>query len=137
MASSHRVYLGGAITGIAWDEAKWWRQEIRANFRNIIDPCDFPHNKVQYEHGEKVADKLVIEYDKNIILTECTIVVVKAFPVSWGSAMEQLYAWEQEKHIIAWIAPDGPTSAWVRYHSHKTETRLLDVIQTLNDLGVE
>lgn len=130
------VYLAGAITGIPWDEARAWRQVIKEQFVNIIDPCDFPWNIQQYEHGEKVADENIVNYDTDKILNHSHVVLVKADPISWGTAQEQYLAYKAGKTVVTWVIEGQRYSGWVRHHSSSMVNSLEAAIKLLKHLGI-
>lgn len=137
--ASKSAYLGGGITGLTSVEARHWREQLKAVFNNLIDPCDFPWTF--WDHGLHVADRVIVEGDKQYI-DQCDVMLVMYNPlrISWGTAQEQLYAWERKKSILTWFPEDFNVlhaSAWVRYHSTLTVHSFGEVVHYLKEWGVE
>jgi nucleoside 2-deoxyribosyltransferase len=106
------VYLAGPINGCTDDEALTWRDTVRYRVNaTCIDPM-----RRDYRGREDECVNDIVEMDKKDI-DRADIVLANCWQVSWGTAMEILYAWEHRKRVIA-VVPDGVrVSPWLRYHA--------------------
>jgi nucleoside 2-deoxyribosyltransferase len=93
------VYLCGGINGLSDADCNGWREMARLHLPGvqILDPMDR-----DYRGREDESLSEIIKGDKRDIL-HADVVLVNASRPSWGTAMEVLFAWEQNKHVIAFL----------------------------------
>lgn len=121
-----RIYLSGGIKDLSNEDIHNWRdrcKKIFSIFRDVTfsDPS----------RRTKQTEKFIVEIDKAEII-KCDILAVKAFPASWGTAMEILFAWEHNIPVVAWI--DEEPSPWVIYHSFYSSINFDIFIAYINTL---
>lgn len=114
------VYLAGPINGCTDAEANDWRSYIKQHVANTLDPMSRDYRGREDESvGEIVElDKLDIRY--------CDVFLANCPQPSYGTAMEILYAWQQEKPVVVIVPAGKPVSPWIRYHS-------TSIVHTLDD----
>jgi hypothetical protein len=93
------VYLCGGINGLGDAECNGWRAVARDGLPGvrILDPMDR-----DYRGREDEFLSEIVKGDKRNIL-EADVVLVNASRPSWGTAMEVLFAWEQNKPVVAFL----------------------------------
>jgi len=117
-----KVYLAGPINACSDDEVTVWRAEVRELVEDlgheVLDPADRDFRGVE---AESFVD--IVEGDKSDI-DKCDVFFAYCWQPSYGTAMEILYAFIEERISIA-VVPEGkPVSPWVQYH-------VTDVYRTL------
>lgn len=131
------IYLCGGILGLSNDDCNTWREQamkalLPATYCddrhfNFLDPMDR-----DYRGREAESVNQIVVLDK-IDIRDSDIILVNASRPSWGTAMEVLYAYDQNKVIISFT--DGSKrSPWLSYHStivHDTLEQCVDTIQEL------
>jgi nucleoside 2-deoxyribosyltransferase len=117
-----KVYLAGGINGCTDDEAVNWREWVkeRLGAENCIDPM-----RRDYRGREDQCADEIVEGDKADI-RESRAVLANCWRVSWGTAMEILFAFERGIPVIAVVPADAVVSPWLRYHT-------LSVVSTLEE----
>jgi nucleoside 2-deoxyribosyltransferase len=125
-----RVYLAGPISGCNDNDAKTWRTIVkeRLDEDSCIDPMRRDYRGIEDDNLDDI-----VNLDKTDI-RDADVVLVNAWQVSWGTAMEILYSWEQNKPVVV-VHPEGFVSPWVRYHAmmvvHSLDEAIL-VLETLD-----
>ena len=109
-----KVYLCGPINGCTDDEAVTWRELVKQRIGE--DSCIDPMRRDYRGREDECVDEIV-ELDKVDI--ECSdVVLANCWQVSWGTAMEILYAYEFTKARVIAVVPEGTrVSPWLRYHA--------------------
>lgn len=113
MKVRHVVYLAGPINGCTDAEANGWRERFIADHpgHTYLDPM-----RRDYRGREDECVAEMVQGDMADI-DACDILVAYCWQVSWGTAMEILYAHQQAKLVIC-VVPEGHrVSPWLRYHS--------------------
>lgn len=124
------LYLAGPIANCTDEECMGWRREVTKAWREMLDA-----EPMGAFVGDRLLDPMrrdyrgsvgkiyheIVDLDKRDI-RNCDVMLVNHFKPSIGTAMEMLYAWENEKMIILvnktdW--PDEQLSPWLLYHSTK------------------
>jgi hypothetical protein len=80
-----RVYLAGPINGCTDEEAKGWRDRIKAALAGEVafdDPMDR-----DYRGKERGNEAEIVERDLVQVL-DCDLIVANCWKPSWGTAME-------------------------------------------------
>jgi hypothetical protein len=80
-----RVYLAGPINGCTDEEAKVWRERIKAALAGEVafdDPMDR-----DYRGAERGNEQEIVEGDLDQVLT-CDLLLANCWKPSWGTAME-------------------------------------------------
>jgi len=123
--SSIRVYLCGPINGCTDAECTDWREAVKAEFPNAIDPM-----RRDYRGREDDCVVEIVELDK-IDIMDCDVVLANCPKPSVGTSMEVLYAYTLGKQV-ACVVPDVKTaSPWLRYHSRLTTASLSAAIAAI------
>jgi nucleoside 2-deoxyribosyltransferase len=115
-----KVYLAGPIFGCTDDEAINWRDVVKNKLG--ADKCIDPMRR-DYRGRETNNAQAIVESDKRDIC-EADIVLANCWQVSWGTAMEILYAYSLGKPVIAILPLTVGASPWISYHT--TIVRSLD-----------
>jgi hypothetical protein len=105
-----RTYLAGPINGKTDAECNDWRARFKALPGEWADPM-----ARDYRGKEDESVDEIVEGDKDDIDC-CERVIVMAESPSWGTAMEVIYAYQQNQEVWA-ICPQERISPWLRYHS--------------------
>jgi hypothetical protein len=108
-----KTYLCGPINGCTDEEAKNWREMIKAEVG--AESCIDPMRRDYRGREDECVDELV-ELDKIDVL-EADIILVNYDKPSVGTSMEVLYAWMHHKNIIVVCKEGTVISPWLRYHS--------------------
>lgn len=107
-----KVYLAGPINGCTDEEAKDWREWVKANAPfQTIDPM-----RRDYRGREDQFVKEIVELDKLDIL-QADLILVNYDKPSVGTSMEILFAWMNQKPIVVVAGVDTVISPWLRYHA--------------------
>jgi nucleoside 2-deoxyribosyltransferase len=128
MNKTVKVYLCGPINGCTDAEAINWRQAVKANFSNCIDPM-----KRDYRGVEAAKYREIVDLDKRDV-RECDVVLVNYDKPSVGTAMEVFYAWTLGKPVITMCREDAVISPWLRYHTTSFVHSLNDAIAKIIDI---
>ena len=114
-----RVYLCGPIFGCSDSESKDWRALVKGELGGfdhlkIIDPM-----RRDYRGKEEESWREIVELDK-IDVASCDVILVNYDhkKVSFGTAMEVLYAFERGKRVIVVHEEGIKVTPWLIYHSH-------------------
>lgn len=108
------LYLAGPINGCTDDEANGWRQ----GFMDSLPGYKFLDPMVRdYRGKEDESVNEIVEGDKSDI-EACDVFLAYCWQVSWGTAMEILYAHQVGKRVVLVIPEGARISPWLRYHSH-------------------
>lgn len=59
----------------------------------------------------------------------CACVLVRYESPSVGTAMEVLYAWERDKHIVLWVDSETTLSPWLQYHVSEIQYSLENAVK--------
>lgn len=112
-----KVYLAGPIHNMSKKQMSDWRERAKKQLGkeyHILDPT------------ERIFDNKLEDYSKLIVcldkqnIDECDILLVNADNPSWGTAMEVLYGYMNNKVIISFSKiPKYELSPWITYHSTK------------------
>lgn len=113
-----RGYLAGPINGCDDDQVTTWREQVKQALPHIdwVDPADRDFRGVEHE-----TFTTIVEGDKADI-DSVDFVVAYCWQPSYGTAMEILYAWEQNKPVIIVVPADRPVSPWLTYHGTVVRT---------------
>ncbi len=106
-----KVYLAGPINGCTDEQCKVWRDYIKTQLPDTLDPM-----RRDYRGKEDESVNEIVEGDK-LDINQCDIVLVNFPSPSAGTCMEMLYAWERHKYIVVVVPKDAKISPWVRYHA--------------------
>lgn len=120
------VYLSGGILGLTDEEIHGWRDYIKSWF--ALDNIDFSDPS----RRKPSIEKLIVEIDKAEII-KCDLMICKAFPASWGTAMEIIFAWTNNIPVISWIPSNENISPWITYHSIVTANTLDSLILQIKE----
>lgn len=107
------VYLCGPINGCTDEEARDWRETIKASLPDTLDPM-----RRDYRDKESENYREIVELDKRDI-EACGVVLVNYDKPSVGTSMEVLWAWLKETPVIVVCRKETVISPWLRYHSTK------------------
>lgn len=119
------LYLCGPINGCTDEEAKGWRELVKASWPGrCIDPM---RRDYRGQEAERYVE--IVELDK-IDVDEADYILVSYDKPSVGTSMEILYAWERGKPVIIVCRPDANLSPWLRYHSHAIVHSYTDALET-------
>ncbi len=109
-----RVYLAGAINGCSDNEAKDWRSVAKDLMPyEMVDPMSRDYRGREMDDG---IAKDIVESDKADILT-CHAVLVHYDKPSVGTAMEVLFAWENDLPVVIFCKEGTILSPWMIYHA--------------------
>lgn len=108
-----KVYLCGAINGCTDAEAKNWREYIKTQLPDTLDPM-----RRDYRGRESDCVNEIVELDKIDVMNSDVLLVNYDKP-SVGTSMEVLYAFERAKLVVVVCRSETSLSPWLRYHSHK------------------
>lgn len=119
MSKPPTIYLAGPILGCTDEETNGWRQGFMAR----LPRCGFLDPMVRdYRGREAECYEEIVELDKQDI-EESDVVVAYCWQVSWGTAMELHFAWDDRGvgarwHRVVVVIPEGQRiSPWLIYHS--------------------
>ena len=124
-----KIYLAGPIFQCHDDECISWRKIAKENLQDfeVIDPMDRDYRGVTDQNYKEI-----VEEDKKLI-EQSEILLVNHLKPSVGTAMEILFAWERDKHIVV-INQSKESSPWILYHSHKISSSLNQAINYIKTL---
>jgi nucleoside 2-deoxyribosyltransferase len=125
------AYLAGPINGCTDDESKNWREEIKSILgeENCLDPMRSDYRGREDECVDEIVEKDKADiYDSDVVIANC-------WQVSWGTAMEILFAWNCNVPVIAIVPKDARISPWLCYHTIAIVHCLDDAITTLVTLN--
>lgn len=129
-----KVYLAGPINGCNDDDAQGWRDAFQAELALIgakaIDPM-----VRDYRGREDDCVSEIVQGDKRDI-AGCDVFVAHCWQVSWGTAMEILYAYQEGKTVILVCPPGQRISPWQRYHSDAIVGDLSAALEDLKRLAL-
>jgi len=124
-----RVYLAGPIFQCRDAECINWRSEVKEKLQGfeVVDPMTRDYRGITDQNYEEIinGDKKQIE--------QCDILLVNLIKPSVGTAMEILFAWERDKHVIV-ISHEKENSPWILYHSHRIFPSLKQAINHIKTL---
>lgn len=126
-----RVYLCGPINGCTDEECKDWREAVKAQFPDAIDPM-----VRDYRGRETEAYREIVDLDKSDIQGSDALLVNYSKP-SVGTSMEVFYAHSLRLPVIVWCPKDVSISPWLRYHSTAFVHSLEDAVQMLKTISAE
>ena len=106
-----KVYLCGPINGCTDEECTDWRESLKIEFPQAIDPMIRDYRGIEGQSYREIVD-----LDKRDV-RRCDAVVVNYSKPSVGTSMEVFYAWTIGKPVIVWCAEGASISPWLRYHS--------------------
>ena len=119
------VYLAGAITGV--EDANVWRTEAT----RVLESLGFEVINPVLVEAKTITDSEVVLFDYRAILKSAMILVDARAP-SWGTAMELLFAFQNDIPAIAWgIEDPSKVSPWLRRHTSAIEPSLRHVFFNL------
>lgn len=108
-----KLYLCGPINGCTDEEAKNWREAVKAIWHwETIDPM-----RRDYRGKESESVNEIVELDK-IDIARCDALIVNYDKPSVGTSMEVLWAFERGKIVVVVARKEAVISPWLRYHSH-------------------
>lgn len=108
-----KVYLCGPINGCTDAEAKNWREYVKTQLLDTLDPM-----RRDYRGREDQCVNEIVELDKIDVMNSDVLLVNYDKP-SVGTSMEVLYAFERAKLVVVVCRPETSLSPWLRYHAHK------------------
>ena len=128
-----KVYLGGPIGTMSVAEANAWRtkaaNQLELGGIETINPlrgeCD--SKRPNYNCNEIVMrDKLDIR--------SCDVVLVywPERTVSNGTAMEIMYAWENDKYLV-FVGEWAEKDYWIKYHATKVFSDLESAVEHIKE----
>lgn len=130
-----KVYLCGPINGRSDDDAKGWREWVKARLPDCVDPMDRDYRGRELEPG---IAKEIVENDKRDILG-CDAMIVYYDKPSVGTSMEILFAYQANlEHetgkgfrTILVNKSQSPLSPWLLYHCPEICLSLEDAVEAL------
>ena len=124
-----RVYLAGPIFQCHDAECINWRSNAKENLQgfDVIDPMERDYRGVTDQNYKEI-----VEIDKELI-EQSDILLVNHIKPSAGTAMEILFAWERDKHIVV-VSNEKENSPWIIYHSHKIAPSLNQAINYIKTI---
>jgi len=108
-----RVYLAGPINGCTDEEAKGWRERIKAALAGEVafdDPMDR-----DYRGAEKGNEQEIVEGDLEQVY-DCDLLLANCWKPSWGTAMEIMAKADNKGRVLV-IHPDKSISPWLSWHA--------------------
>ncbi len=109
-----KVYLCGGINGLSDADAKDWREQAKRLLVGCetADPMRRDYRGVEDMNVHEIVHGDLEDIDgSDVLLAMCP-------KPSWGTAMEIFYAHDAGKRVFV-VAPAGPLSPWLKYHSHR------------------
>lgn len=122
------IYLAGPIKDVNDYKRNHWRDEVTSLLKNkfkILNPMRRNQLDVNFNGFQEI-----VMLDKNDI-DRSDIIVASVNPVSVGTSMEILYAWQKNK-IILIVSDKKNLSPWMIYHSTKIFYSLDEMIKYIN-----
>lgn len=117
------LYLCGPINGCTDVEANDWRTYIKERWAGqTLDPM-----RRDYRGREEESFREIVELDKEDVL-ESDIILANCPKPSAGTSMEILFAWENNRPVVAVVPRGIPVSPWIRYHSTHVVHSLADAL---------
>lgn len=111
------VYLAGKMAGCSDEECHGWR-----NLATILLPgLDVRNPMVRDFRGVDLTAEECRQLvaDDKLDIDQCFAVIVRADGgASWGTAMETIYAYSENKYVVAFVG-NSTVSPWVIAHAHK------------------
>ena len=107
------VYLCGPINGRTDEDAKNWREQVKASHPKCLDPMRRDYRGRELEPG---IAREIVDGDIEDIDASDTLLVFFDRP-SAGTAMEVFYAKQKGKRVVVIDAQDKPLSPWLVHHS--------------------
>lgn len=132
MSNRIAIYLAGPIAGQPDSSCKGWRDLLISCDGSVdwINPMDR-----DYRGAHSVPPAYVVEPDKADI-DRAHVVIAMVEPVSVGTSMEILYAWERGIPVVA-VAPGNMlyVSPWIKYHATHLTNELLVALQVATSIA--
>lgn len=107
------LYLAGPINGCSDDEARGWRETVKARLSGLyefLDPMDRDYRGKERGHAQDIVNGDVAD------ILRADAILVYAERASWGTAMELVYARMLGKPVYAIYGGYEP-SPWLEYHT--------------------
>jgi hypothetical protein len=108
-----RVYLAGPINGCTDEEAKGWRERIKAALAGEVafdDPMDR-----DYRGKERGNEAAIVKGDLDQVLA-CDLLLANCWKPSWGTAMEIMAMWDACGRVLV-LHPGDSISPWLSWHA--------------------
>jgi len=112
------IYLSGGIAGLIDEEAYGWRKKVRAHYYRIGSTVvTVIPTRLQYRPDMDLRDaaKWLVKRDKFDILRSDIVLAYCPRP-SWGTAMEIIHAYKNDKWVVV-VCDDPEPSPWLLAHS--------------------
>jgi nucleoside 2-deoxyribosyltransferase len=122
------IYLAGPINGCNDTEANGWRRDFMDNLAgfSFLDPMVRDYRGREDECVSEIVEGDMADIDAaDVFLAYC-------WQVSWGTAMEILYAHSVDKPVLLVCPPGTRVSPWLRYHSTAIVPSLYGAAQWLH-----
>jgi hypothetical protein len=130
-----RVYLAGPIESLGAEEARAWREDaVRmadSTFTSLklVNPMDFEGDEGPF-HTEEIVNT-----DKYLIST-CDALLVDGRPnLAYGTPMEVLLGWQQQKLVVVWGIERDKAPLWMRFHASRFEPTVSAALEYLYDVA--
>lgn len=124
------VYLAGPIHGCTDEQAKGWREVVKAELAGrytFLDPMDRDYRGVEDQCAAEIVEQDLED------IQAADVVLVNAGRASWGTAMETWQAGMWGKAIVA-VCP-GAVSPWLRFCARDVVPTVADAIALLSREG--
>lgn len=121
------AYLCGGINGLNDSQCRDWREYIKSSLNeqfDFLDPMRRDYRGIEIENLDNIVNG-----DKKDILDSDFLITYAERP-SWGTAMEVIYAWENQRIVYSICSAEKP-SPWLIYHSTKIFKTIEDLIDYL------
>lgn len=118
-----KTYLCGHINGCNDKECKDWRNRVKRQLVDTVDPMIRDFRGV-----EKLSVEEIVNGDKSDI-DPSDILLVNYEKPSIGTSMEILYAHERGKIVLVVAKNINILSPWLIYHSHKIFNNMEDAVK--------
>ena len=123
-----KVYLCGPINGRSDDDCRGWREYVKEQLSDTLDPMDRDYRGRELEPG--IADEIVAGDEADI--SKSDVLLVYYDKPSVGTAMEiRMAVKEMGKRVILVDKSDKPLSPWLIHHCQEVYKSLDEALSFL------
>lgn len=126
-----QVYLAGPIGSIGPEAARAWREEALRladtvfTSLEVLNPMDFEDDEGPFHTDE------IVNTDKFLIAQADALLVDGRPNFAYGTPMEVLLGWQQQKLVVVWGIERDEAPIWLRYHASRFEPTLAAALEYL------
>lgn len=138
-----KIYLAGALTGISFDEANTWREDVQSRIEEITYysgeiKCQVinPVALYNYQNPKHKTEREVMQYDLNHVRSsDLIIVTLKNINTSIGTAIELYLATQLNIPVLAFGSFDEyeSTHPWIKECISRYDETIEDTLDYISE----